>query len=66
VVSFQARSRPRAAGTRVAVLFAGWHASSGTIVANPRRWATANPRFTVHSPVGFSQLFLGVREQPGC
>ena len=23
-------------------------------------------RFTVHPPVGFSQLFIGVREQPGC
>ena len=37
MVSCQARSRPRAAGTRVGVLFAGLHASSGTIVASLRR-----------------------------
>ena len=36
VVSCQAKSRPRATGTRVAVPFVGWLASSGTIVANPR------------------------------
>ena len=36
-VSCQARSRPRATGIRVAVPFAGWPASNGTIVANPRR-----------------------------
>jgi len=37
VVSCQARSKLRAAGTHVAVPFAGWPASSGTIVASPRR-----------------------------
>ena len=42
MASCQARSRPRAAGTRVVVPFACWHAplvalQCGTIVANPRR-----------------------------
>jgi hypothetical protein len=36
VASCPAKSRPRAVGTRVAVPFAGWPASSGTIVANLR------------------------------
>ena len=36
-MSCQARSKPRAVGTRVAVQFAGWPASNETIVANPRR-----------------------------
>ena len=36
-VSFQAKSKPRAVGTLAGVLFAGWPASNGTIVANPRR-----------------------------
>jgi hypothetical protein len=36
MVSFQARSRPRAAGTHAAVLFVGWPSSNGTIVASPR------------------------------
>ena len=31
--SYQAKSKPRAAGTRAAVLFADWLASNGTIVA---------------------------------
>ncbi len=37
MVSCQARSKPRATGTRVAVPFVCWPASSGTIVANPKR-----------------------------
>ncbi len=36
VVNCQAKSKPRAVGTRVAVLFVGWPASSETSVANPR------------------------------
>ncbi len=37
MVNCQAKSRPRAEGTRVAVRFVCWPAPSGTIVANPRR-----------------------------
>jgi len=37
VVSCQAKSKPRATGTRGGVLFVGWLASNGTIAANPRR-----------------------------
>ena len=37
VVSFQAKSKPRAVGTHAGVLFVCWLASNGTIVANPRR-----------------------------
>ena len=52
--------------THAVVPFAGALESNGTIVANRRRRVTATPRFSVHSPVGFSQLFIGVQEQPGC
>lgn len=37
MASCQAKSRPRAVGTRAAVPFVGWLASSETIVANLRR-----------------------------
>jgi hypothetical protein len=37
VVSYQATSKPHAAGTHVAIRSAGWPASNGTVVANPRR-----------------------------
>ena len=36
MVSCQAKSKPRAVETHVAVPFVGWPASSGTIAANPR------------------------------
>ena len=53
--------------THAVVPFAGALESSGTIVANlKRRRGDTTPQFDVHSPVAFSQLFLGVREQPGC
>ena len=41
VVSYQARSRPRAARTHAGVPFVCWLASNGTIVANPRRQSGA-------------------------
>ena len=41
VVNCQARSRPRAAGTRAGVLFVCWPASNGTIVANPKHLRVA-------------------------
>ncbi len=37
MVSCQAKSKPRAAGTHAGVPFAYWLASNGTIVANPKR-----------------------------
>ena len=56
LASCQAKSKPRAVGTRVGTLFAGWPASNGTIVANPKRprgvavassrcagWRSSNP-----------------------
>jgi len=56
VASYLTNCRPRAAGTRVGVLSAGWPASNETIVANPRHrrgegvassrsvgWRSSNP-----------------------
>ena len=37
--SYLASYKPHAVGTHVGARSAGWHASSGTIVANPRRQA---------------------------
>ena len=41
MVSYQAKSKPREAGTHAAVLFVGWPSSNGTIVANPKHQRVA-------------------------
>ena len=76
VVSYQATSKPHAAGTRAAVLFAGWPASSGTIGANPRRrrgarvvsfhfvgWRSSNPS-PCWPPLGTVELRPHMRSCP--